>query len=207
MIEVSEESQVVVSPEDQARAGLYGLIANIFHAPPSGDILKAIAEASLIDGHAESPLAAAWRQLQETSAIASEGRLRQEYDELFIGVGKPEIMLYGSYYLSGFLMEKPLAKLREHLSHLGFKRRLSVGEPEDHLSALCEVMRGLIVGSGELPAAPVETQKEFFHRHLSPWAPKLADALIQNTRSEFYARAGKFAQVFFQIEKESFEIT
>lgn len=201
------EESAGIPPEDEARAGLYALIAHLFRAPPSQDILDTIANQDFVSSQADTPLQSAWRELQQTAGKSRARQISQEYDDLFIGVGKPEVMLYGSYYLSGFLMEKPLAKLREHLSQLGFQRRLSVGEPEDHVSALSEVMRVLVAGTEELSPAPVETQKEFFQRHLSPWLPKLADALIQNARSEFYARAGRFAQVFFRIEKESFEIT
>ncbi|MGH8770944.1 MAG: TorD/DmsD family molecular chaperone, partial [Burkholderiales bacterium] len=137
---------------------------------------------------------------------AESSRLREEYDQLFIGVGKPDVMLYGSYYLSGFLMEKPLAKLREDLLKLGLSRRQSVGEPEDHISALSETMRLLVMGQGHFPPASLETQKDFFHRHLEPWYRKLTAALVENKVSEFYRRAGSFIQAFFEVETESFEI-
>jgi TorA maturation chaperone TorD len=203
---LEESTEVVISPEDEARAAFYGLIGHIFHAPPSSDILDAIANQDPVSNQTDTPLRRAWGELQKTARNAKASQVRQEYDDLFIGVGKAEIMLYGSYYVSGFLMEKPLAKLREHLNELGFARRQAVGEPEDHISALCEVMRVLILGTENLPAAPVETQKDFFHRHLAPWVPRLTTALAQNKISEFYSRAGQFTQEFFQIENESFEI-
>lgn len=200
-----EESEEV-SPEDEARAACYGLIAHIFHAPPSSDALKTISTANLITSQMETPLQTAWRNLQQVAAETEPARLREEYDQLFIGVGKPDVMLYGSYYLSGFLMEKPLAKLREDLLKLGLSRRQSVGEPEDHISALSETMRLLVMGQGHFPPAPLETQKDFFHRHLESWYRKLTAALVENKVSEFYRRAGSFIQAFFEVETESFEI-
>jgi TorA maturation chaperone TorD len=202
-----EESKAVgVVPEDETRAVCYGLFAHLFSAPPSSALLGTIAQHNLIQSEAATPLGVAWRQLQEIASDSDPARLRQEYDDLFAGVGKPEIMLQGCYYLTGFLMEKPLAKLRDHLDELGFARRQSVAESEDHISALCEVMRVLIAGYAGEPSAPIETQHEFFLRHIAPWAPKLAAALEQNKVSTFYAHAGKFIQAFFQIEHESFEI-
>src|SRR5688572_13616454 len=119
---LEESTEVVISPEDEARAAFYGLIGHIFHAPPSSDILDAIANQDPVSNQTDTPLRRAWGELQKTARNAKASQVRQEYDDLFIGVGKAEIMLYGSYYVSGFLMEKPLAKLREHLNELGFAR-------------------------------------------------------------------------------------
>lgn len=205
-IALEESGSVGLAPEDETRAVCHGLIAYLFSSPPSSALLRTIMQYDLVQSEMDTPLSDAWRQLQESAGKFDPARLRQEYDDLFIGVGKPEIMLQACHYLTGFLMEKPLARLRDHLDELGFERRRSVAESEDHISALCEVMRVLVAGHNAHPAAPIETQHEFFLRHIAPWAPKLAAALEQNKVSTFYAHAGKFIQAFFQIEQESFEI-
>jgi TorA maturation chaperone TorD len=202
----TEESRAVVVPEDEARAACYGLIAHIFSSPPSETILRTIATVDLVHGAIDGPLYSAWRQLQESAAQSNAARLSLEFDDLFGGVGKPRIALHGCYYLTGFFMEKPLAKLRDDLAQLGLSRRSSVGEPEDHISALCEAMRVLVAGLDGNPPAPIETQRDFFRRHLAPWVDALAAVLQQNEVSAFYASVGRFMHEFFQIENESFEI-
>jgi TorA maturation chaperone TorD len=115
-----------------------------------------------------------------------------------IGTGRPEIFLYGSYYLAGFLMEEPLADLRDDLAALGLARHLGVGEPEDHIAALAEVMRHLIVGG-----AALGRQHAFYARHLEPWVARLADVL-EAAPAVFYPGAGRFARAFFDIESAAF---
>lgn len=202
----SLEESTEVCPEDEARAAIYGLIAHILHAPPSNETLNAIASQAFVIAEGDTPLQIAWRELHGTAGKVFADQIRQEYDDLFSGAGKPEVMLYGSFYLSGFLMEKPLARLREHLSELGLSRRLPVGEPEDHIAALCETMRVLIAGHENFAPTSLETQKDFFERHLASWAQKLAEALARNPISKFYSDTGKFIQAFFHVENESFEI-
>ena len=200
-----ERRTVVVYPEDETRGVCYGLIARLFSAPPSDAVLRMIATMDLI--HAgDSALHSAWRHLQQNASRVDPTALRQEFDDLFIGVGKPQIPLHGCYYLTGFLMEKPLSKLRDDLTELGFSRQESAPESEDHIAALCEVMLVLIAGHEDMPPALVEEQRNFFYRHLAPWAHKLTSALGRNEVSVFYANAGRFMQEFFQVENESFEI-
>jgi TorA maturation chaperone TorD len=200
-----ERSPVVVYPEDETRAACYGLIAHLFSSPPSDAVLRTIASMDLI--HAGSgALYSAWRHLQQNASSANPVALRQEFDDLFIGVGKPQIALHGCYYLTGFLMEKPLSKLRDDLSELGFSRQESARESEDHIAALCEVMRVLVAGHDDMPPAPVEAQTDFFRRHLAPWMGKLTSSLERNAVSTFYANVGRFMHEFFQVENESFEI-
>lgn len=139
-----------IVPEDRARADIYGLIASLFYRPPSKDLLVAIAaEDGICSGAADSSLSQVWRELQSAAAKANAVSVKQEYDALFIGVGRAPVLMYGSYYLTGFLMEKPLVKLRRDLAQMGLARHESTREPEDHLSALCDVMRFLIVGDRE----------------------------------------------------------
>ncbi len=130
--------------EETARADLYGLLATLYSAPPSQDLIDTIASAR---SEGDGVLQHAWAELVSACRTAQAEEVRDEYETLFIGVGKPEVMLYGSYYLSGFLMEKPLAALRTDLANLGLERDESVPETEDHIAMLCEVMRYLIASN------------------------------------------------------------
>ena len=144
--------------------------------------------------------------------------MREEYEQLFIGIGKPEVLLYGSYYLSGFLMERPLAALRTDLAQLGLERADNIVESEDHIASLCEVMRYLIAadvdadddaGSDAPPLsaqARLVAQKQFFSVHMQPWTSEMCDAVIAHRQSRFYRRVAELAQQFFAIEAQAFEI-
>jgi TorA maturation chaperone TorD len=151
--------------EETARADLYGLLSTLFYAPPSQALLDTIGSAN---AQGDGVLEQAWADLVAACKGAGEEAVRDEYEQLFIGVGKPEVMLYGSWYLSGFLMEKPLAALRGDLNLLGLERPETVMESEDHIAALCEVMRYLIA-SDDIAQANLATQKRFFAAHLQPW--------------------------------------
>ncbi len=202
--EVPEE----VSPEDQARAAIYGLVSNLFYDAPRRQLLATIAQSGdvIAARGTESELGRAWRDLQRVAASADEAALRQEYDDTFISTGRAPVFLYGSFYIAGFLMEKPVAQLRDDLARLGLARKPESGETEDHISALCDVMRFLILGDGAEPAAPVSVQREFFVRNIAPWYERL-DAAIQDAESaSFYKQAATFARHFFDLELQSFEM-
>jgi TorA maturation chaperone TorD len=197
-----------VSPEDQARAAIYGLVSNLFYAAPGRELLATIAQAGediAVQG-ADSELGRAWRELQKAAAAADESALRQEYDDTFISTGRAPVFLYGSFYMAGFLMEKPVAKLRDELARLGFARTAESGETEDHISALCDVMRLLILGDETRAAAPVSVQREFFVRNIAPWYEKLSGAIADAESTDFYKTAAMFARKFFDLESQSFEM-
>ena len=141
-----------VEPQDRARADVYALIARLFYAAPDGALLDAISGSGDLDAAvAGAALPEAWGTLRRAAAEVSAEEASLEYDDTFIGVGKPEVMLFGSYYLSGFLHEKPLVRVRSDLAALGFARRAGVGEPEDHIAALADVMRQLILDETRAP--------------------------------------------------------
>lgn len=188
--------------EEAARAGLYGLLATLFYAPPAQDLMDEIAAAR---DEGEGILHQAWLQLADVCAQADAGRVREEYDSLFIGTGKPELMLYGSYYLSGFLMEKPLAALRSDLANLGLERDASMPESEDHIAALCEVMRYLI-SSGDPFHASITTQKGFFSAHMQPWVGTMCDQVMQHPQADFYSSVAALAKAFFDVEMQAFDM-
>lgn len=188
--------------EEAARADLYGTVASLFCAPPSQALLERIGAAGPGD---HGLLGAAWCELVRTARNMDAESVREEYEHLFIGVGKPEVMLYGSYYLSGFLMEKPLLILRTDLAKLGLQRAEQVVESEDHIAMLCEVMRYLIL-SKEEPEASLLTQKNFFTDHLQPWASSLCVTLEARPDARFYAPAARFTRCFFEIEMQAFDL-
>lgn len=188
--------------EETARANLYGLLASLFYAPPSQQLLDTIAAAP---AEGEGVLQQAWAELAAASKRIDAEAARDEYEGLFIGVGKPELMLYGSYYLSGFLMEKPLAALRTDLAALGLQRDEGMPETEDHVAALCEVMRYLIA-SDDAVHANLATQKKFFSAHMQPWVGEMCDAIVAHPKATLYAPVAALAKTFFDIETQAFDM-
>ncbi|MDB5841809.1 MAG: torD [Herminiimonas sp.] len=188
--------------EETARADLYGLLAALFCAPPSQALLDAIAAAP--DG-GDSVLERAWSGLVAACKASNSEAVREEYEALFIGVGKQEVMLYGSWYLSGFLMEKPLAALRSDLARLGLERAEAVTESEDHIASLCEVMRYLIA-SDDVVHANIDSQKRFFGDHMQPWVAAMCGALETHRMSTFYASVARLANQFFAVETQAFDM-
>jgi TorA maturation chaperone TorD len=188
--------------EEVGRADLYGLLATLFYAPPSQTLLDAIAAAPT---QGDSVLERGWATLVEACREARAEPVRDEYEHLFIGVGKPEVMLYGSWYLSGFLMEKPLAALRTDLAELGLERGAAVAESEDHIATLCEVMRYLIT-SDDLAPARIAAQKDFFAAHMQAWVAELCAALQAHPQAQFYAAVAHLAAGFFAVEIQAFDM-
>ncbi|RJF99832.1 TorD/DmsD family molecular chaperone [Noviherbaspirillum saxi] len=188
--------------EETARADLYGVLAALFYAPPSQELLSAIAAAP---DEGDGVLRHAWRELAAACAGMTPDRTRDEYESLFIGVGKPELILYGSYYLSGFMMEKPLAALRTELATLGLQRGDKVTESEDHIASLCEVMRYLIA-SEEMSQASVASQKQFFGTHLQPWVIDMCSAIEAHPQAIFYRPVARLAKAFFEVEMQAFDM-
>lgn len=188
--------------EETARADLYGLLAGLFYSPPSRELLDAIAAAPSEGG---GVLRDAWHELASTCGKADANALREEYEALFIGVGKPELMLYGSWYLSGFLMEKPLAALRNDLARLGLERPADVPESEDHIAMLFEVMRYLIAGDDPM-IANIAVQKEFFSMHIQPWAVRMCEAVEAHPGAGFYRLVATLAKRFLEVEMQAFDM-
>lgn len=195
-----------VADEDRARADFYAVLARLFYSSPEADFLRSLASADeMVEEGAASGLPAAWNQLCKAAAVCEADAVREEYDALFIGVGKPQVMLFGSYYLAGFMMEKPLAELRSDLAALGLARQSGVAEPEDHISALADVMRHLITDERAAPAARQAAQHRFFSRHIQPWYGKLCAAVEGAPDANFYLPVARFAMAFLDLEVESFQ--
>ena len=191
-----------IPEEDALRARFYSLLAHLLAQPPSADTLDMLRGLSGDDTEMGAALAA----LAAVAARTSVADADREYHGLFIGLVRGELMPYGSYYLTGFLHEKPLANVRGDMIRLGVARAPSVREPEDHIAVLCEIMHGLITGEfGE--QAPLETQREFFDAHLGPWASRFFGDLEAAKAAVLYTPIGTVGRVFMAIEAEGFALS
>ena len=188
-----------VPEEDRLRADLYGLLAKLLANAPSRDFLKTL---SGLEGD-DSELGRAFAALADVARACDPSVVAQEYHDLFIGVGRGELVPFGSYYLTGFLHEKPLAKLRVDMSELGIARSPDASDPEDHIAAVCDMMAGLIDGRFGEPQ-PLATQKAFFETHLGSWAPHFFKDLEAAEASVLYATLGTVGRLFMDIEAVGF---
>lgn len=198
------------SAEDQARAGFYGLLANLLAAPPDAALLGALGAAEPLAVDPAIPeaarLARGWDALRAAAGQADPAELRREWNALFGGIGRPAVVLHGSWYLSGFLMEKPLALLRDDLAALGLARQQCCGDSEDHLAALCDAMRALLVDGRRSAGAREAAQKSFFDRHVKPWGGACCAALEAAPAAGFYKAVARFAGDFLGVEARAMEI-
>ena len=191
--------------EETARAEVYGLLAALFYAAPTlemyGNLRVAVTEAPAAGGLLESP----WAELVAAAREQTLADIGQEYDALFGGVSKPEVYLFGSHYLSGFLNEKPLAALRTDIAALGLGRDEALSETEDHVAYICEVMRYLIAGD-DAAIANLTRQREFFTRHVQTWLPAMCEAVMVHPKARFYRALAAFTQCFVGVEAQGFDM-
>jgi len=183
--------------QDAWRAQHYALLATLLAAPPAQSLLENIAEVDLSDP--DSEMGRAWQGLKQAAETAQAEQLEQEFNDLFIGLSQGEVIPYGSFYQTGFLHEKPLAKLRQDLALLGLERQQDRKEPEDHIAAECDVMRLILTAQG----TPVIDAATFFNRHISPWANQFFADLAKADSAVFYRHLATFAGVFIQAEAQS----
>ncbi len=192
-----------VAPEDQARADFYALISRLFADAPDQALLAAIASAGpLATEDAGAPLAQAWGNLIAMATVADVEAMREEYDTLFIGVGKSLLNLHASHHLTGFMMEKPLAELRNTLAGLGLSRVGGQTVLEDHLAALAEVMRILILGTNDYAAQPLAVQREFFEKQIATWFRSCCSAILKCSVANLYKPVAQYAYEFLCLEQE-----
>ena len=191
--------------EELARAELYGLMSALYYAPPRADLLAqlrlAATEAPATGALLEEP----WRALVGVAREMTQQAIDGEYSRLFGGIGKPEVYLYGSHFLSGFLNEKPLVKLRGDLLELELARSEDMSETEDHIAYLCEVMRYLIAADAAAEHQLMRQQK-FFARHLQPWVGLLCDAVQAHPGARFYAALARLTRHFMEVEAQGFDM-
>ena len=188
-----------VDDTDAARAQEYGLLAALLARAPDAGFLQRLAQLRADP----SPLGLAHAGLAEAAARTSVERVEREYFDLFIGLGRGELLPYGSYYLTGFLHERPLARLREDLKVLGIERTAGNIEPEDHAAILCEIMAGLVA---QRFLAPEGSDQRLFERHLKPWMGRFFSDLEKAATADFYARVASVGRVFMEIETQAFAL-
>jgi TorA maturation chaperone TorD len=184
---------------DMARSAEYALLATLLARAPDDALIERLAD---LAGDA-SPLGIAHAAVAGAASRASAAAVEQEYFKLFIGVGRGELLPYGSYYLTGFLNERPLARLRADLRSLGIERVEEQHEPEDHAAILCEIMAGLI--GGEF-SATAEQQQHVFEKHLAPWIGRFFADLEAAKGADFYRHVGSVGHLFIEIETEAFAL-
>ena len=190
-----------VAEEDRMRADLYNFLGVIL-ARPADEML--LAQTKSLSGD-ESELGQAINTLAKVAALSKPRSVESEYTKLFIGLGRGELLPYASYYMTGFLNEKPLALLRQDMVANGMSRAENVFEPEDNIASLMEMMGALIVGRFGAPA-DLERQKAFFNKHIGPWAGHFYSDLESAKNSVFYAPVGTLGRIFMEVEVEAFRL-
>jgi TorA maturation chaperone TorD len=190
---------IAVDEVDVARAQEYALLATLLMRAPDAALLSKLA-ALRADA---SPLGLAHAALAEAAEGTTAEKVEREYFDLFIGLGRGELMPYGSYYLTGFLHERPLARLREDLARIGIARAEGMVEPEDHAGILCEIISGL--ASRRLPAPP-DSDRMIFEKHMAPWIGRFFTDLENAAAADFYKRLGTLGRVYTDIEAEAFDM-
>lgn len=181
---------------DALRANTYSLLAALLAAPPQEALLDRLRRIDPIDGAERTDLAPAWETLRLSGERADVSDLDDEYHDLFIGLGRGELVPYASWYMTGFMMDQPLAVLRQDLTRLGFERQDDVKEPEDHVAALLETM-GLLITEGEA----IATQARFFERHVATWMKTFFLDLQQAKAARFYRAVGQLGEKFMDFEQ------
>lgn len=199
MEERDELSVQELAEEDLLRADFYGFIAHLLTAPPVEATLARLCQLQTDD----TPLGQALGALSRIARGVTPAAAADEFKALFIGLTEGALRPYASYYLTGFLYEKPLAALRYDLERLGVRRAGGVCEPEDHIASLCETMRGLIIGAFGMPAH-LRKQHRFFAAHLQPWAPRFFEDLQRVRQAVLYRPIGAVGGAFMSIEREAF---
>jgi TorA maturation chaperone TorD len=184
---------------DQARSQEYALLATLLSRAPDAEFLARLAKL----GGEPTPLGLAHAALGEHATRADADRVGREYFDLFVGLGRGELLPYASYYLTGFLHERPLARLRRDLKRFGIEQVDGQSEPEDHAAILCEIMAGLAVGEFE---APPGAEREIFENHMAPWMGRFFADLETSKTADFYTRVGCVGRTFMEIETAAFAL-
>ena len=192
---------VDVSDEDALRADMYDFLASLLRKEPTDELIDKISE---LDGD-ETPIGSACLTLAHLAKTMDKGLIRNEYVEMFIGVGRGEVLPFASYYLTGFLNDKPLSNLRADMADIGIVRVKGVKEPEDHIASLFDIMSGLIRGHFGRIFSTAE-QADFFNKHIEPWAGLLMRDIEVAKTGLFYAPVGSIGKSFLEIESAAFSM-
>ncbi|MDH3634576.1 MAG: molecular chaperone TorD family protein [Gammaproteobacteria bacterium] len=193
---MSTTGEPTIEPEQRYRASAYALLAALLRAPPEQALLDHVVELSPESDPESDELSLAMAELAGAAQKVRPADLEDEYNRLFIGLGGGEVVPYGSWYLTGYLMEQPLSDLRDDLRALGFERNPDVSEPEDHAAAIFEVFSVMITDSVDL-----ERQRAFFERHMKSWISRFFDDLSEAKSADFYGFVARFGVAFYSLEK------
>ncbi|MUK63000.1 molecular chaperone [Aliivibrio fischeri] len=187
-----------MNEQQQIRQEIYGLLAHLYRVAPDQNVIDWLSGIE-VEGDDSHEMSKAWSVISDAAKKSEQEALEDEYQNLFIGVGRGEVMPFGSWHMAGALMEKPLVALRQDLMQLGFERAEEVKEPEDHISALCEVM-AMLIESGDAEVL----QQRFFNRHIQPWFVSLCDQITQAEHANFYKSVVSLTLAFFSVEQTRF---
>jgi len=197
-----ESNQItLIDEEDQLRADMYSFLASLLRAEPSADLVEQL---TLLKSD-NTPIGNAIKILAKLASSLDLHEIRDEYVKIFIGVGRGEILPFASYYLTGFLKDKPLAKLRNDMKEIGIEMSADVKEPEDHIASLFDIMSGIILGKFDRKFSITE-QRDFFNKHLAPWVELLMRDIEASKIAVFYAPVGTLGREFIEIERSSFKM-
>ena len=195
------ENLNIINNEDQLRADMYSFLANLLRAEPSAELVNQLTKLE----SDESPIGKSIKTLSKLASSLDLPTIRDEYVRIFIGVGRGEILPFASYYLTGFLKDKPLAKLRNDMKEIGIQLAENVKEPEDHIASLFDMMSGLSLGKFSKKFS-IGEQKEFFNKHLAPWVDLLMRDIESSRIAVFYSPIGTIGREFMEIERSSFSM-
>ena len=191
----------IIDNEDQLRADMYSFLASLLRAEPNAALVKQLTNLESDD----SPIGKSIKTLSKLASSLDLPTIRDEYVRIFIGVGRGEILPFASYYLTGFLKDKPLAKLRNDMKEIGIELAENVKEPEDHIASLFDMMSGLILGKFNKKFS-IGEQKDFFNKHLNPWVDLLMRDIESSKIAVFYSPVGTIGREFIEIERSSFSM-
>lgn len=194
----TQAGEILEAEAERSRAALYGLLARLFASAPDRELLELVGG---LEGD-DTPIGRGLGELAAKARSADPAAVRDEYNALFVGLGRGELVPYASWYLTGFLYERPLADVREDLDRLGIARAEGNPEPEDHVASLCEVMAGL--ADGRFGERSLEEQKRFFERHLDPWLLRFFADLEQAQSADFYRPVARLGRALAEIERVAF---
>ncbi len=193
-------------PEEAARGDFYALLARLLRSAPDAGLLALLARAEPMPGEANAQLALAWRNLIDASSAMDPEAAAEEYEALFVGVGKAEVSLYSGYYSGAPAIAHPRVRLQADLAELGLSVREQVNEPEDHFAGIFEVMRVLVAGGAGREPAALADQRRFFEAHVLPGAAKFFAKLGAAHKANYYRRVAAVGAAFASLESESFQL-
>lgn len=198
VLSVQSEDEFLADQAQLMRASVYELLGSLLASEPSESTLQKLRDIGDVDA-SEGRIAMGWELLKQAAGRTQIELVHEEYFALFIGVGRGELVPFGSWYITGFLMEKPLAVLRSDLQQLGIERQDGVRESEDHVAALCDAMGLIIRNSDEIS---LSQQQRFFADHLAPWVQQFFSDMQNAKAAHFYRSVGFFGESFFDFEQQ-----